>query len=445
MRNESTRDVITPNRQADIDRSETVKPSLAEATLTWGKIGVLSFGGPAAQIGLMHRLIVDEKRWLSEAQFLNALSFCMLLPGPEAMQLATYAGWRLHGIVGGLIAGLLFVLPGALVMLGLGLVYVFFGTLTAVNAIFFGIKAAITVIVLQALIRLAGKTLQERTQMTIAALSFVAIFLLKLPFPLIIATAAAHGFARNYKKSQKATKTALPSTISTCWRIALWLTIWWTPILAVDVYAGTSLLADIGYFFSKLAIVTFGGAYAVLAYMAQDVVDYLGWLSPSAMMDGLGLAETTPGPLILVTEFVGFVAAFNKGGVWLGMAGAAIALWATFVPCFLWIFAGAPYVDWLIRQPRLQGVLSSIMAAVVGVMANLFLWFTLHLLFARVIEFPVGPMQLLIPDATSLDWRLLVVALVCGWMVFSRHINVFLILAVAAVGGIIVTSVFGAI
>ena len=383
----------------------------------------------------MHRLIVAERRWLSEAQFLNALSFCMLLPGPEAMQLATYAGWRIHGVFGGLVAGLLFVLPGALIMLGLGIAYVYFGTFGIVGALFLGVKAAIVVIVLQALLRLAGKALQRPHQWMIAIIGFCGIFILALPFPLIIAMAAIYGFASNRQTEATTALPPLPNTKDTAKTILVWAGIWWGPLLAIDLFAGAPLLAEIGYFFSKLAVVTFGGAYAVLAYMAQDVVGQLGWLQPAEMMDGLGLAETTPGPLILVTEFVGFLAAYKTAGIAHGIAGAAIALWATFIPCFLWIFAGAPYLDWLTHQPRLQGALASIMAAVVGVIANLFAWFALHLFFAETSVTQLGMIKILTPDLASLDLRVIAITLICAFLAFGRGLGLFWLLGLAALAG----------
>ena len=383
----------------------------------------------------MHRLIVAERRWLSEAQFLNALSFCMLLPGPEAMQLATYAGWRIHGVFGGLVAGLLFVLPGALIMLGLGIAYVYFGTFGIVGALFLGVKAAIVVIVLQALLRLAGKALQRPHQWMIAIIGFCGIFILALPFPLIIAMAAIYGFASNRQTQATTALPPLPNTKDTAKTILVWAGIWWGPLLAIDLFAGAPLLAEIGYFFSKLAVVTFGGAYAVLAYMAQDVVGQLGWLQPAEMMDGPGLAETTPGPLILVTEFVGFLAAYKTAGIAHGIAGAAIALWATFIPCFLWIFAGAPYLDWLTHQPRLQGALASIMAAVVGVIANLFAWFALHLFFAETSVTQLGMIQILTPDLASLDLRVIAITLICAFLAFGRGLGLFWLLGLAALAG----------
>ena len=415
-------------------------PSLGQSTSIWCKIGLLSFGGPTAQIALMHRLIVAERRWLNEPQFLNALSFCMLLPGPEAMQLAIYTGWRIHGVLGGLIAGLLFVLPGALIMFGLGLVYVTFGTVGLIGAAFLGLKAAIVVIVLQALIRLAQKSLKKIEQWIIAAFGFVGIFIFALPFPLIIGLSALYGFASisdNAKAAFSPTAPALPKAQDTIKTFLIWICLWWGPLLALDLIVGTPLLAQIGYFFSKLAVVTFGGAYAVLAYMAQDVVGQLNWLTPAEMMDGLGLAETTPGPLILVTEFVGFLAGFKAAGLIYGIFSAGIALWATFIPCFLWIFAGAPYLDWLTQQPRLSGALASIMAAVVGVIANLFAWFALHLFFDKTTTLDLNIAQILVPNFASLDLRVTAIAIICGWLALWRHVGLLWLLGIAGLAGIL--------
>jgi chromate transporter len=425
----------TPPRSKSDNIGKKTPPPLVQSIAIWGKIGLLSFGGPTAQIALMHQLIVAERRWLNEAQFLNALSFCMLLPGPEAMQLATYAGWRIHGVLGGIVAGLLFVLPGALIMLCFGIAYVYFGTFGIVGALFLGVKASIVVIVLQALIRLAGKALQKPHQWVIAIISFCGIFILALPFPLIIAMVATYGFASNRQAQATTTLPPLPKGKETAKAILIWAGIWWGPLLAIDLFADAPLLAEIGYFFSKLAVVTFGGAYAVLAYMAQDVVGQLGWLQPAEMMDGLGLAETTPGPLILVTEFVGFLAAFKTAGIAHGIAGAGIALWATFIPCFLWIFAGAPYLDWLTYQPRLQGALASIMAAVVGVIANLFAWFALHLFFAETSMTDLGIIHILTPNLASLDLRVIAITLVCAFLAFGRGIGLFWLLGLAALAG----------
>ncbi len=418
---------------------ETGQPvSLGEATRAWAKIGLLSFGGPAAQIALMHRLVVDERNWLSERQYLSALSFCMLLPGPEAMQLATYAGWRLHGVVGGLIAGLLFVLPGALVMLGLGMIYAYFGDVPLVSALFLGIKAAVLVIVVEALLRVSKKALQSTGHWVIAALAFIGIFFLTLPFPLLILAAGLYGFFVG-KGGVQDTAPAAAARVGWTETLATtvsWLAIWWLPIIAVALMSDAPILAQLGWFFSKLAVVTFGGAYAVLAYMAQDVVNLHGWLTAGAMMDGLGLAETTPGPLILVTQFVGFLSAFGQGGLALGLAGAAVTLWATFVPCFLWIFAGAPYIEWIGAQPRLRGALTAITAAVVGVILNLSVWFALHVFFTEVSPERLGPLTLWQPQLSSMDWRVLVMALISTVLLLRLRWSMMGVLAISAGMGV---------
>ncbi|MEX1035712.1 MAG: chromate efflux transporter [Sneathiella sp.] len=419
-------------------------PEPGELFAAFGRIGILSFGGPAAQIALMHRVLVDEKGWLSERQFLNALSFCMLLPGPEAMQLATYAGWRLRGMSGGLMAGLLFVLPGAAVMLLLAGLYAHFGSLPLMAALFLGIKAAVVIIVIEALLKVGKKALHTASHWVIAGLAFTGIFFLNLPFPLIILIAALYGFVRGTSHGEPEATDAsrhrsFPKTLLL---IGLWLVIWWGPVLAVDTLSNQPILTEIALFFSKLAVVTFGGAYAVLAYMAQDVVVSFGWLNAGEMMDGLGLAETTPGPLILVTEFVGFLAAFYEGGIALGIAGAALTLWVTFVPCFLWIFAGAPYIDWISNQPRLAGALNCITAAVVGVILNLSLWFALHVFFTEVSLREIGPLTLWQPELASFDGRVLVLAAIAAFLLLYRKWQITPVLLVAAAGGVILSYSF---
>lgn len=407
---------------------------LREMFGTFAKIGFLSFGGPAAQISLMHRIIVEEKNWLNEKQFLNALSFCMLLPGPEAMQLATYAGWRLHGVIGGLIAGLWFVLPGALIILALATIYSFFGNVPLIGALFLGIKSAVLIIVIEALLRVSKRALKGRVYWVIAALAFIGIFFLALPYPLIVFLAALFGFFWNSKTpeiddEEKPVSASLGSTIKT---VLIWLLVWWIPVLILGQISDQPILTEIAAFFSKLAVVTFGGAYAVLAYMGQDVVGNFGWLSAGEMMDGLGLAETTPGPLILVTEFVGFIAAFREGGFLLGVTGAMITLWVTFVPCFLWIFAGAPYIEWISAQPRLSGALSAITAAVVGVILNLSVWFGLHVFFKTVTPQKYGFITLWQPDLASLDWRVVVLSALCGILLLKFHWNLIRVLLISA-------------
>ncbi|MBS0242026.1 MAG: chromate efflux transporter [Proteobacteria bacterium] len=417
-------------------------PSFGDALRTWTRIGLLSFGGPTAQIALMHKTIVDEKRWLSEQHFLSALSFCMLLPGPEAMQLATYVGWRLHGLAGGLAAGLLFVLPGATVVLTLAMIYASFGKVPFVEAVFYGIKAAVLVIVVEALLRVSKRALKMPVHWLIAAASFVGIFCLDLPFPVLIAIAAAIGFlSADVSPSNNAPHMTMPAVGfgSTVAVVGMWLTIWFGPLLLLSAVLGPNhIFAQVGWFFSKLAVVTFGGAYAVLAYMAQDVVQQHHWLEAGEMLDGLGLAETTPGPLILVTEFVGYLAAFKKYGVGGGILGAAVALWATFAPCFMWIFAGAPYIEWIISKPRLRGALAAITAAVVGIILNLTVWFALHVFFARVTPTTWGWLKLWVPSPSTLDWRVVVLAVVSGVLLLQRHWSLPLVLVVASALGLAV-------
>ena len=413
-------------------------PSLREAFYVWLKIGCLSFGGPAAQIALMHRIVVEEKSWLDEKQYLNALGFCMLLPGPEAMQIATYAGWRLHGVIGGLIAGLLFVVPGALVILALAIFYTLFGRLDIVDALFLGVKAAVIVVVIEALLRVSRKALLKPEHWVIAMLSFVSIFFLDLSYPLIVLAAALYGFWRSRMVKNETLVSERPSmAMSTVLTILVWGAIWVAPFVLLFTAFEDPFLVEVGAFFSRLAVVTFGGAYAVLAYLAQDVVTGFGWLTAGEMMDGLGLAETTPGPLILVTEFVGYVAGYREGGVLLGLLAALMTLWVTFVPCFLWIFAGAPYIDWIGSQPRLKGALSAITAAVVGVILNLSVWFTLHVVFTSVSQSQKGVLSLWLPDWATLDYHVLILTCLCAIAVFVLHWGIVRVLMVSAVLGLL--------
>lgn len=408
----------------------------------FGGIGLLSFGGPAAQIALMHRKLVDETGWLSEKSYVNALGFCMLLPGPEAMQLATYCGWKLRGVVGGLLAGLLFVVPGALAIFALATIYALYGNVPLISQLFLGIKAAVLIVVLEALLRLSKRALNERRQWVIAGLAFVGIFFLALPFPLIVLAAGLYGAAVSSPHREVAVPVSVGVSLGgTVRTIAVWLVVWLGPLAVLVAATGLLILSDLGWFFSKLAVVTFGGAYAVLAYMAQDVVTIHGWLSAGEMMDGLGLAETTPGPLILVTQFVGFLAAVNEGGLALGFAGGLVALWATFAPCFLWIFAGAPYIEWISAQPRLKSALSAIIAAVVGVVLNLSVWFALHVFFTDVSAERWGWLTLWLPDLTSLDWRVPVLAALCGVLLLRFHVGLIWVLLVSALGGVFLSLI----
>jgi len=410
-------------------------PTFGELVAVFGRIGLFSFGGPAAQIALMHRELVDERRWLDEKRFLSALSFCMLLPGPEAMQLATYSGWRLHGVRGGLAAGLLFVAPGALLVLALSVLYGAYGNTPTVAALFVGVKAAVLAIVLEALMRVARRALKGRLDWVTAIVAFVAIFFLNLPFPLVIIGAAVAGyFLRAAEPPGAATPAPSIPVSQTLATFGIWLALWLVPLLLVVLAFGQQhVLSQLAWFFSKLAVVTFGGAYAVLAYMAQQVVSGYGWLTPGEMLDGLGLAETTNGPLILVTEFVGYIAGLRAGGVGIGLLGALVTLWATFAPCFLWIFVGAPYIERLTHAPRLAAALQAVTAAVVGVIANLSVWFALHVLFARIDEVHYGPVRLFVPHINSLDLVSLVLAAVAMVLVFGLRWSITTTLA--ACGG----------
>jgi chromate transporter len=428
------------------DATAVDRPTFAEAFAVWTRIGFLSFGGPAGQIALMHRILVDERKWIDERGFLQALNFCMLLPGPEAMQLATYVGWRLHGVRGGLAAGLMFVIPGALLMLVLSALYATFGKLPLAAALLVGVKAAVLAIVVEALIRIARRGLKEPAHRWLAALAFVAIFFFAVPFPVIVLAAALYGFltgsgardvAIDARIAREARSDMLAATLRTT---AIWLAIWLLPLIALAMaLGGGHVLTQIGWFFSKLAVVSFGGAYAVLAYVAQDAVQHYRWLVPGEMVDALGLAETTPGPLILVTEFVGFLAAHRNGGgspLLMGTLGAIVTLWATFAPCFLWIFVGAPYLERINAEPRLRAALAAVTAAVVGVILNLTVWFALHVLFARSEAIWYGPLRLHLPELASLDAVAAALAIVAAVMLFRLHQGIMTTLAICGALGV---------
>jgi chromate transporter len=411
--------------------------SLKELTQVFGHIGLLSFGGPAAQIALMHKALVETRDWLTEAQFLRALSFCMLLPGPEAMQLATYAGWKQRGIVGGLIGGGLFVIPGAIVIGVLALVYGAFGEVSWIQALFLGIKATVVVIVLEALIKVSKRALKGRKYYVIAALSFTALFFFAVPFPIVIAIAALIG-AIGTQVTTPPTQTRLPWAQSGK-IIGVGLILWAIPIL-IAFALSQDLLVEIGLFFSKLAVVTFGGAYAVLAYMTQAVVNTNEWLTTAQMMDALGLAETTPGPLILVTQFVAMLTGFAQGGVWTAVLAGMLALWVTFVPCFIWIFAGAPLIDWLEGRPKLNGALAAITGAVVGVIANLTIWFALHVFFGRVVPIQFGPLSTILPDLATLQVIPLGLAALAAVLLLKRHWGLSWVLMICSGVSLLIAS-----
>jgi chromate transporter len=410
-----------------------------EALGLWARIGLTGFGGPAGQIALMHRLVVEERRWIGEERFLHALNYCMLLPGPEAQQLATYVGWLLHRIPGGIAAGMLFVLPGALVMLGLSALYAGFQDMTLVQAVFYGIKAAVLAVVVEAVLRIGRRALQAPMLYGLAAVAFVGIFFMEIPFPLIIVAAGTIGLAGGRWLPQAfaiggaaapaptaALDAALddgalahtrPSLRRAVVVTAACLAVWAAPVVAAaQLFGDDPVFTELGLFFSKMAVITFGGAYAVLAYVAQQAVETHGWLTAGEMLNGLGLAETTPGPLILVLQFVGFLAGFRQTtgfDPWLGgVVGALITTWVTFAPSFLWIFLGAPYIEQVRGNRALAAALAAITAAVVGVILNLSIWFALHVVFADVGEVRRFGLRLLVPDVASVDPAALVLAAV---------------------------------
>ncbi len=410
--------------------------SNAELFRVFGRIGVLSFGGPAAQISVMHHTLVEREKWLSEDQFLRALSLCMLLPGPEAMQLATYAGWRLRGVLGGLIAGLLFVLPGAFIIFALAAIYILFGKVPAVEAAFLGVKAAIIIVVIQALMRLATKALTGPAAWCLAGLAFLGLFLFGLPFPIIILAAAVYGALAGPFKASEPADVPPASGAYLLRTIIVWGALWALPFLIL-LPTGNTFLVQIGTFFSQLAVVTFGGAYAVLAYMTQTVVQDYGWITTGEMIDALGLAETTPGPLILVTQFVATLAGHHFGGFGLALTAGLLALWVTFIPCFLWIFAAGPFVENLTRRPRLAAALKAITAAVAGVILNLSVWFAMHVLFGSV---GTGPLAIPLPDVATLNWPALALTILAGLLMLGLKLGLPLALSLMAAAGVLLGS-----
>ncbi|HYD68528.1 chromate efflux transporter [Azospirillum sp.] len=462
-----------------LDAAAPVRPdgghgvSLGEATRVWARIAALSFGGPAGQIAVMHRILVEEKRWIGETRFLHALNYCMLLPGPEAQQLAVYIGWLMHRTVGGLIAGILFVLPGVLAIMALSVLYAAFGNVGVVQGLFFGLKAAVLAVVLEAVIRIGKRALKNRVMLGLAAAAFVAIFFFGVPFPLIILAAGLIGFtggrlghpaflvggghgaaggavvADADSLLGEATPAHARPTLGWSLRVAaVCLLLWLGPVLALPLALGSgNVFSEIAVFFSKMAVVTFGGAYAVLAYVAQQAVETYGWLKPGEMLDGLGMAETTPGPLIMVVQFVGFMGAFREPGalppMLAGTLGGLLTTWVTFVPCFLWIFLGAPFVEALRGNRALGGALSAITAAVVGVILNLAIWFALHVLFRQVAEVRFGPMALDVPVPASIDPASLALTVAALLAVFRFKLGMLTTLAACSAAGLLLNLATG--
>ena len=429
------------------------QPSTAELVRVFGRIGLLSFGGPAGQIALMHRTLVEERKWLDEPRFLHALNYCMVLPGPEAMQLATYAGWLLRGVPGGLIAGLLFVAPGAVLIVALTAAYLAWGHVDLVQGLLFGLKAAVLAVVLDAMVKLSRRALGDGVMVAVAVLAFVAIAFLKLPFPAIIVVAASIGLGLHLARGGEGAagtgaveeQVAMPEwTRPTRARfartLAVWSALWFGPLILLQLLLGpANVFSREASFFSIMAAVTFGGAYAVLAWVAQQAVEVQGWLRPDEMLTGLGFAETTPGPLILVLVYVGFLGAARLSGldpVLGGLAGAAVTLWFTFVPCFLWIFVGAPYVETVRGVRWLATALSAVTASVVGIIANLTLWFALHVLFASVGEMAVGPLVLPVPAVGTFDPWAALIAVAAAVALIRFKIGMLTVLAAAMAAGI---------
>jgi chromate transporter len=442
--------------------------SFGEAFRVWLRVALLSFGGPAGQIAVMHRILVEEKNWISESRFLHALNYCMLLPGPEAQQLATYIGWLLHRTAGGIMAGGLFVLPGIIAIMGLSYIYAAFGKVGFVEALFFGLKAAVLAIVIQAVVRVGKRALRNRIMIALAAIAFVAIFFFNVPFPIIIITAgvigyfgaksgraefaaAAHGSGKNVAAIDSMLGEELPDhvrpSIPRALKVsAVWLLLWLVPVGALLIAFGqANVFSQIALFFSKMAMVTFGGAYAVLAYVAQQAVEHYHWVQPREMLDGLGMAETTPGPLIMVLQFVGFMAAYRDPGtlspMLAGTLGGLLATWVTFTPCFLWIFLGAPFVETLRGNRGLAGALTAITAAVVGVILNLSIWFALHTVFRETSPVRSFGFSFDMPVFSTLDVAALLLAVAAATAIFRFNMGMLTVLGGSCAAGVLLRLV----
>jgi chromate transporter len=457
----------TINKTSEADAGHGI--SFGEAFRVWLRVALLSFGGPAGQIAVMHRILVDEKNWISESRFLHALNYCMLLPGPEAQQLATYIGWLLHRTAGGIMAGGLFILPGVIAIMGLSYIYAAYGNVGFVEALFFGLKAAVLAIVIQAVVRVGKRALRNRIMIALAAIAFIAIFFFNVPFPIIIILAGVIGYlgAKSGRSEFAAVEHGgggkkaaavdsvlddeLPDhvrpSVSRALRVsAIWLLLWLVPVAALLIGLGqANTFSQIALFFSKMALVTFGGAYAVLAYVAQQAVEHYHWLQPREMLDGLGMAETTPGPLIMVLQFVGFMAAFRDPGqlspMLAGTLGGLLATWVTFTPCFLWIFLGAPFIETLRGNKGLAGALGAITAAVVGVILNLSIWFALHTVFRETTPVRSFGLSFDMPVLSSIDFPALVLAVAAATAVFRFNVGMLWVLGGSCVAGIVMRLV----
>ena len=455
-------DIVTNEKTIEADAGHGI--SFGEAFRVWLRVALLSFGGPAGQIAVMHRILVDEKNWISESRFLHALNYCMLLPGPEAQQLATYIGWLLHRTAGGIMAGGLFILPGVICIMALSYIYAAFGNVGFIEALFFGLKAAVLAIVIQAVVRVGKRALRNRIMVALAAIAFVAIFFFNVPFPIIIVSAGLigylgaksgrpefaavpHGGGKNSAAVDSMLSDELPEhvrpTVPRALRVsAVWLMLWLVPVGALLVFLGqANVFTHIALFFSKMAMVTFGGAYAVLAYVAQQAVEHYHWVQPREMLDGLGMAETTPGPLIMVLQFVGFMAAFRDPGtlspMLAGTLGGLLATWVTFTPCFLWIFLGAPFIETLHGNKGLAGALTAITAAVVGVILNLSIWFALHTVFRETSPIRSFGLSFDMPVLSSVDVAALVLSIAAATAVFRFNMGMLTVLGGSCAAGVL--------
>src|SRR5882724_7319994 len=456
----------TVNKATEADASQESGHgiSFGEAFRVWLRVAMLSFGGPAGQIAVMHRILVEEKNWISESRFLHALNYCMLLPGPEAQQLATYIGWLLHRTAGGIMAGGLFILPGVIAIMGLRYIYAAFGKVGFIEALFFGLKAAVLAIVIEAVVRVGKRALRNRIMIALAAIAFIAIFFFAVPFPVIVIgagvigyvgakigrpefAAVPHGGGKNVAAVDSMLGEELPEhvrpSVPRALKVsAVWLLLWLVPVAALLIAFGeANVFSQIALFFSKMALVTFGGAYAVLAYVAQQAVEHYHWVSAREMLDGLGMAETTPGPLIMVLQFVGFMAAFRDPGglspMLAGTLGGLLATWVTFTPCFLWIFLGAPFIETLRGNKALNAALSALTAAVVGVILNLAIWFAIHTVFRKTVHVQVFPLSFDAPILTSVDGWALALSVAAAVAIFRFKAGMIQTLAASCAAGVV--------
>jgi chromate transporter len=459
-------DITTNEKSTEADVGHDI--SFGEAFRVWLRVALLSFGGPAGQIAVMHRILVEEKNWISESRFLHALNYCMLLPGPEAQQLATYIGWLLHRTAGGIMAGCLFILPGVIAVMALSYIYAAYGNVGFIEALFFGLKAAVLAIVIQAVVRVGKRALRNRIMIGLAAIAFIAIFFFNVPFPLIIIAAGvigyvgakggwpefaavAHGGGKSLAAIDSMLGDELPDhvrpSVPRALRVsAIWLLLWLVPVAALLIAFGqANVFSQIALFFSKMAMVTFGGAYAVLAYVAQQAVEHYHWVQPREMLDGLGMAETTPGPLIMVLQFVGFMGAYRDPGtlspMLAGTLGGLLATWVTFTPCFLWIFLGAPFIETLRGNKGLGGALTAITAAVVGVILNLSIWFGLHTVFRETSPVRSFGLSFDMPVWSSLDLPALVLAVAAAAAIFRFNMGMLTVLAGSCAAGVLLRLV----